>query len=296
MSPRSARTSPSCARLVHGKPLVYLDSAASGTEAPGGDRRRARGLRTRLLERPPRRAHALHEGYRPLRRRAGQGPRLPRRQRREGDRVRPWHHRGHQPGGPELRPPARGSGRRGADLRPGAPLEHRALADVVRGEGRSPGGGARQRRRGDRAGGAGAAPLPPHQARGRGPRLERPRHRQPREGHRGDGHARGVPVLVDGAQGVPHLAVDVQALDCDFYCFSAHKLYGPSGVGRALRQAGAARGHASLAGRRRHDPVRELREDHLQQPALQVRGGYPQHRGGGGPGRGRRLGALGGAR
>ena len=44
-------------------------------------------------------------------------------------------------------------------------------------------------------------------------------------------HARGIPVLVDGAQGVPHAAVDVQALDCDFYCFSAHKLYGPSGVG-----------------------------------------------------------------
>ncbi|MCS4502639.1 cysteine desulfurase [Arhodomonas aquaeolei] len=40
-----------------------------------------------------------------------------------------------------------------------------------------------------------------------------------------------VPTLVDGAQGVPHMAVDVQALGCDFYCFSGHKLYGPSGVG-----------------------------------------------------------------
>lgn len=44
-------------------------------------------------------------------------------------------------------------------------------------------------------------------------------------------HARGVPTLVDGAQSVPHLAVDVQQLDCDFYAFSSHKLYGPSGVG-----------------------------------------------------------------
>jgi cysteine desulfurase/selenocysteine lyase len=44
-------------------------------------------------------------------------------------------------------------------------------------------------------------------------------------------HARGVPVLVDGAQAVPHLAVDVRALDCDFYAFSSHKMYGPSGVG-----------------------------------------------------------------
>ncbi len=44
-------------------------------------------------------------------------------------------------------------------------------------------------------------------------------------------HRRNVPVLLDGAQAVPHLAVDVQALDCDFYAFSGHKLYGPSGVG-----------------------------------------------------------------
>jgi cysteine desulfurase/selenocysteine lyase len=41
----------------------------------------------------------------------------------------------------------------------------------------------------------------------------------------------GVPVLLDGAQAVPHTAVDVRALDCDFYCFSAHKLCGPTGVG-----------------------------------------------------------------
>ena len=44
-------------------------------------------------------------------------------------------------------------------------------------------------------------------------------------------HARGIPVLLDGAQAVPHLPVDVQALDCDFYCFSGHKMYGPTGIG-----------------------------------------------------------------
>ena len=43
--------------------------------------------------------------------------------------------------------------------------------------------------------------------------------------------ARGVPVLVDGAQGVPHLDVDVQALGCDFYAFSGHKMFGPTGTG-----------------------------------------------------------------
>ena len=44
-------------------------------------------------------------------------------------------------------------------------------------------------------------------------------------------HAKRVPVLVDGAQAVPHLAVDVCDLDCDFYVFSAHKVYGPTGIG-----------------------------------------------------------------
>ncbi|MDP3744133.1 MAG: cysteine desulfurase [Methylotenera sp.] len=44
-------------------------------------------------------------------------------------------------------------------------------------------------------------------------------------------HAHGVPVLLDGAQAIAHLPVDVQALDCDFYAFSGHKLYGPTGVG-----------------------------------------------------------------
>jgi len=44
-------------------------------------------------------------------------------------------------------------------------------------------------------------------------------------------HAREVPVLVDGAQWVPHFPVDVQALDCDFYVFSGHKMYAPTGIG-----------------------------------------------------------------
>jgi cysteine desulfurase/selenocysteine lyase len=44
-------------------------------------------------------------------------------------------------------------------------------------------------------------------------------------------HARGAVVLVDGAQGVPHLEVDVRELGCDFYAFSGHKVYGPSGIG-----------------------------------------------------------------
>lgn len=44
-------------------------------------------------------------------------------------------------------------------------------------------------------------------------------------------HRRGIPVLIDGAQAAPHLQVDVQTLDCDFYALSGHKLYGPTGIG-----------------------------------------------------------------
>jgi cysteine desulfurase / selenocysteine lyase len=44
-------------------------------------------------------------------------------------------------------------------------------------------------------------------------------------------HRRGIPVLVDGAQAVAHMAVDVRALDCDFYAFSGHKVFGPTGIG-----------------------------------------------------------------
>jgi cysteine desulfurase / selenocysteine lyase len=47
-------------------------------------------------------------------------------------------------------------------------------------------------------------------------------------------HARDAVVLVDGAQAVPHQRVDVQALDCDFYAFSAHKMYGPTGIGALI--------------------------------------------------------------
>ena len=74
---------------------------------------------------------------------------------------------------------------------------------------------------------------------GRGhPHVERARH-----GHSGRrrssriAHARGIPVLVDGAQGAVHRDVDVQRLDCDFYAFTGHKLYGPTGIGALYGKA-----------------------------------------------------------
>ncbi len=53
----------------------------------------------------------------------------------------------------------------------------------------------------------------------------------PMEAIIGLAHDRGIPVLVDGAQSIPHIPVDVRKLDCDFFAFSGHKLYGPTGIG-----------------------------------------------------------------
>jgi cysteine desulfurase / selenocysteine lyase len=50
-------------------------------------------------------------------------------------------------------------------------------------------------------------------------------------------HQKNIPVLVDGAQAVPHMAVNVQELDCDFYAFSGHKVYGPTGIGALYGKA-----------------------------------------------------------
>ena len=49
-------------------------------------------------------------------------------------------------------------------------------------------------------------------------------------------HSFGVPVLLDGAQAIQHLKVDVQELNCDFFAFSGHKIYGPTGIGDSLWQ------------------------------------------------------------
>ena len=63
-------------------------------------------------------------------------------------------------------------------------------------------------------------------------------------------HARGVPVLVDGAQSIPHIPVDVRKLDCDFFAFSGHKLYGPTGIGILYGKTETAGADAPLPVRR----------------------------------------------
>ena len=66
-------------------------------------------------------------------------------------------------------------------------------------------------------------------------------------------HAVNAVVIIDGAQAAPHTKLDMAALDCDFYTFSGHKLFGPTGIGVFVREAGAVGGHASVPWRRRYD-------------------------------------------
>ena len=79
--------------------------------------------------------------------------------------------------------------------------------------------------------------------------------------------ARGIPVLVDGSQAAVHLDVDVQDIGCDFYVFTGHKLYGPTGIGVALGQARTSRRHAAVQWRRRDDPRRVRGSRHLWRSA-----------------------------
>ena len=85
-------------------------------------------------------------------------------------------------------------------------------------------------------------------------------------------HAHGVPVLVDGAQGAVHLDVDVRDLDADFYVFTGHKVYGPTGIGVLYGKREWLEKMPPYPGRRRDDPRGAPGRDHLQRPAAPLRG------------------------
>ena len=87
-------------------------------------------------------------------------------------------------------------------------------------------------------------------------------------------HARNVPVLVDGAQAAPHIAVDVQALDCDFYAFSGHKLFGPTGVGVLYGKAELLERMPPYQGRRWTYQSVTFEKTTYNSAALQIRSRY----------------------
>ena len=91
-------------------------------------------------------------------------------------------------------------------------------------------------------------------------------------------HRHGAKVLVDGAQSIAHMGVDVQLLDCDFFVFSGHKIFAPTGIGVVFGKRRHPRPHPALAGRRQHDHGRNFREDCLQRAAGALRSRHRQHR------------------
>ena len=66
-------------------------------------------------------------------------------------------------------------------------------------------------------------------------------------------HSKGIPVLIDGCQGAPHLKLDMQDLDCDFYAISCHKMYGPTGLGILYAKKKMARRTTTIPGWWRND-------------------------------------------
>ena len=87
-------------------------------------------------------------------------------------------------------------------------------------------------------------------------------------------HARGVPVLIDGAQSTPHIPVNVTAIDADFYVFSAHKVFGPTGSARFTENWISSR-RCLLSRGRPYDSRCALREDDLPECTCKFEAGTP---------------------
>ena len=102
-------------------------------------------------------------------------------------------------------------------------------------------------------------------------------------------HAAGALVLVDGSQAAPHLPLDVHALDADFYAWTAHKAYGPTGIGALHDAPRDPGGDAAVPRRRAHDREGGARVQPLRRAAGAVRGGHLGDRRGGRLRRRRRL-------
>ena len=102
-------------------------------------------------------------------------------------------------------------------------------------------------------------------------------------------HARNIPVLVDGAQAAPHMPVDVQALDCDFYALSGHKMYGPTGIGVLYGKASLLETMPPYQGGGDMISSVTFEKTIYNTAAVQVRSRHAGHRRRDRPGRGARL-------
>ena len=247
-----------------GDALIWLDNAATTQKPQAVIDRLAALLRARELERPSRRPHAGRARHRRLRGRARQGARAsstPRRRRRScSSAARP------RPSTSSRRAGAAATSRRATrSSSPGSSITPTSC----------PGSSSAPRR----ARGC-ASPRSTTAARfcststrscsARAPASSRctqvsnalgtvtPAREMVEMAHR-----HGALALVDGAQSVSHRRADVQALDADFFVFSGHKMFAPTGIGALYGKQAILDDDAALAGRRQHDRRRDLRADGL---------------------------------
>ncbi len=102
-------------------------------------------------------------------------------------------------------------------------------------------------------------------------------------------HAAKVPVLLDGCQAIVHGAPDMRALDVDFYVFSGHKLYGPTGIGVLYGKAGRLAALPPYQGGGEMIGTVSFDEITYAEPPHRFEGGHPRDRRGHRPGRGHRV-------
>jgi selenocysteine lyase/cysteine desulfurase len=93
-------------------------------------------------------------------------------------------------------------------------------------------------------------------------------------------HERGIPVLIDGSQGAVHMPVDVQDIDCDWYVFTGHKVYGPSGIGVLYGKKDRLAAMRPFQGGGEMIEEVTVDTDHLQRAAAPLRGRHAADRAG----------------
>ena len=288
----SAHDFPILQQQVHGKPLVYLDNAATSQKPQAVIDAIVALLRDGATpisiaaciffpSAPPRSYEAARAN----------GAAVPERRRRARDHLRARHDRRHQPGRADLRPRARRRRRRNPDHRHGAPLQHRAVADAVRREGRE----AARRARSTIA--ASCCWTNSRSCWGRERScvavdacFERAGHDQSGEADHRDGARAGTCRCWSTARRPCRTCtVDVQALDCDFYAFSGHKIYGPTGIGVLYGKAALLEAMPPYQGGGDMISSVTFEKTTYNELPLQVRSRHAGHRRRHRPGRGARL-------
>ena len=245
-------------------------------EATKRDRRRVAFLRDGQLEHPPRGAYAGCAGYGCLRARPPEGADLPGRRVEQGHRLRARHHRGNQLRRPDLRPQVPAARRRNSPVHPGAPRQHRAVADDRQGEGRRDPGNPGERPGRSDAGGLRGAAGSPDQAGGPYAGLEQ--HRHGPAGGRHDPRGQALQCARADRRRAIGLAFPRERAGhrVRLLCVLGPQDFRADGDRGRLRPRAAPRNPAAVARRRQHDQERHLRGDDLQRSAGEIRGGHPE--------------------